>query len=229
MWRASPPHSGGQPANAKRNLVSSSSPLPPPPAEKATARKDQAGKASARDWAGSWCGIGSDDAREVAGRRIVIVERCGVAKKRGAVLIERRYNFEPAEIAARGILRAELIGRANRAQQIRCQEIGIPWPGIRTVGIETVFVDDAKYGHIESYRCIDDHGIGLEHIHGKEIAVNDRARCNRAGIGDEWCEQRDALLLSKDDLVRYAVGEEVAGNERRCRHLRESAGRDDVG
>jgi hypothetical protein len=55
--------------------------LPPsPPAEKATASQDQARQASTGDGTGNWCGIGSDDAREVAGRRIEIVERRGVAQ-----------------------------------------------------------------------------------------------------------------------------------------------------
>src|SRR5262245_20858191 len=55
--------------------------LPPsPPAENATTRQDQAGQSCTGDGAGSWkWGIGRDDAREVAGRRIVVVEKCGVA------------------------------------------------------------------------------------------------------------------------------------------------------
>jgi len=39
-----------------------------PPAEKVTTRQEEAGKASTGDWAGNWCGIGSDDAREVPGQ-----------------------------------------------------------------------------------------------------------------------------------------------------------------
>ena len=46
-----------------------------PPAEKATACQDQAGKASTGDGTGNWCGgIGSDDARKVARGRIVVME-----------------------------------------------------------------------------------------------------------------------------------------------------------
>jgi hypothetical protein len=182
--------------------------LPPsPPAENATTRQDQAGQSCTGDGAGSWkWGIGSDDAREVAGRRIVVVEKCGVAAVADvrSVHIERRVDLEAA-VRPAGADALHLVLRPWCAEKVAGIEQRIKRQGRGAIRIGGVFVDDAKYGHIESYPCIDDHGIRLEHIQGNEIAVNGRARCNRAGIGDEIVSQRDALLLSKDDLVLYAL------------------------
>src|SRR4029450_9193271 len=74
---------------ADRVASSSGDFLPPsPPAEKPTARQDQAGKSSTGDGTGDWCGIGSDDARKVARGRIVVMEERRVADERGTVLVE---------------------------------------------------------------------------------------------------------------------------------------------
>jgi hypothetical protein len=66
---------------------------PPPPAEKATTRQDQAREASASDGAGNWCGgIGSDDARKVARGRIVVMEESRHKKS-----LENRRKIKEAQ------------------------------------------------------------------------------------------------------------------------------------
>jgi hypothetical protein len=100
--------------------------LPPsPPAEKAAARQDQTGKASTGEGSGNWSGIGSDDAREVARGRIVVVEKCGVAHKRRGIHVGRWDHFQAAE---RGAVHIEVVGRANRTEEVAGREIGIERP-----------------------------------------------------------------------------------------------------
>src|SRR5262245_66625217 len=81
------------------------------------------------------------------------------------------------------------------AEKVAGIEQRIKRQGRGAIRIGGVFVDDAKYGHIESYRCIDHHGIRLEHIQGNEIAVNGRARRDRAGTGAENVNHPCAFLV----------------------------------
>jgi hypothetical protein len=153
-------------------------------------------------------GIGSDDAREVAGRRIVVVEKCGVAAVADvrSVHIERRVDLEAA-VRPAGADALHLVLRPWCAEKVAGIEQRIKRQGRGAIRIGGVFVDDAKYGHIESYPCIDDHGIRLEHIQGNEIAVNGRPRCNRAGIGGAGavtCESPLVVMMSAE-AVRVAA------------------------